>query len=58
MRTPQLLGLLLGLLLTLVSALPAAGNKLLVVVEEESDRNKYSQFFEDLKCESARERLL
>ncbi|KAK3722954.1 oligosaccharyl transferase glycoprotein complex, beta subunit [Vermiconidia calcicola] len=47
MRLP-LLGLLLGLL-SFVSALSATGNKLLVVIEEESEKSKYSQFWNDLE---------
>lgn len=47
MRLP-LIGLLLGLL-SLVSALSATGSKLLVILEDESDKSKYSQFIEDLQ---------
>ena len=46
MRLP-LVGLLLGLL-SLVSALSATGSKLLVILEEESEKSKYSQFWTDL----------
>ena len=42
------LGLLIGLL-SLVSALSATGNKLLVILEEESEKGKYSQFWTDLQ---------
>nr|POF07145.1 dolichyl-diphosphooligosaccharide--protein glycosyltransferase subunit wbp1 [Quercus suber] len=44
----SLLGLLVGLL-SVVSALSAAGNKLLVVIEEEAEKAKYSQFWSDLQ---------
>ncbi|KAF2768336.1 oligosaccharyl transferase subunit beta [Teratosphaeria nubilosa] len=44
----RILGLLLGLL-SFVSALSAQGNKLLVVVEDEADKSKYSQFWLDLE---------
>jgi oligosaccharyltransferase complex subunit beta len=47
MRIP-FIGLILGLL-SIVSALSAAGSKLLVVLEEEGERSKYSQFFNDLE---------
>ncbi|KAK4502638.1 hypothetical protein PRZ48_006064 [Zasmidium cellare] len=47
MRLP-LLGLLLGLL-SFVSALSASGSKLLVVIEDEADKGKYSQFWTDLE---------
>jgi oligosaccharyltransferase complex subunit beta len=47
MRIP-LIGLILGFL-SLASALSAAGSKLLVVLEEEGERSKYSQFFNDLE---------
>lgn len=43
-------GLLLSLV-SIVSALSATGNKLLVILEEESERNKYSQFWADLESE-------
>jgi len=43
-------GLLLGLL-SLVSALSAVGNKLLVVIEDEADKSSYSQFWTDLEGE-------
>lgn len=46
----SLLGLLVGLL-GVVSALSAAGNKLLVVIEEEAEKAKYSQFWSDLQGE-------
>ena len=48
----RLLGLLAGLL-SLVSALSAQGNKLLVVLEEEADKSKYSQFWSDLEGETS-----
>lgn len=44
------LGLFLGLL-SFVSALSAAGSKLLVVVDDETDKAKYSTFWSDLQCE-------
>ena len=47
MRLP-LIGLLLGLLSN-VSALSATGSKLLVVLEEEGEKSKYSHFFQDLQ---------
>ena len=43
--------LLLGLI-SLVQALSSTGNRLLVVLEEASDKTKYSSFFGDLECES------
>ncbi|KAK4561238.1 oligosaccharyl transferase glycoprotein complex, beta subunit [Recurvomyces mirabilis] len=43
----RILGLLVGLL-GLVSALSAQGNKLLVVLEEEADKTRYSQFWASL----------
>jgi oligosaccharyltransferase complex subunit beta len=43
--------LLLGLV-GLVQALSSTGNRLLVVLEEASDKSKYSSFFGDLECES------
>lgn len=49
MRLP-LLGLLLGFL-SYVSALSAVGSKLLVVIEDEADKTKYSQFWNDLESE-------
>lgn len=42
--------LLLGLI-SLVQALSSTGNRLLVVLEEASDKSKYSSFFGDLECE-------
>ena len=42
--------LLLGLV-SLVQALSSTGNRLLVVLEEASDKSKYSSFFGDLECE-------
>lgn len=36
-------------LLGLVRALSSAGNRLLVVIEEAGDRDKYSQFWGDLE---------
>jgi oligosaccharyltransferase complex subunit beta len=47
MRIP-LIGLILAFL-SIASALSAAGSKLLVVLEEEGERSKYSQFFSDLE---------
>lgn len=47
MRLP-LIGLLLAFL-SFVSALSATGSKLLVILEEESEKTKYSQFFQDLQ---------
>jgi hypothetical protein len=44
-----ILGLLLGLL-SFVSALSAAGSNLLVVVDDEADKGKYSTFWSDLTC--------
>ena len=44
----RLWGLLLALL-SVVSALSASGNKLLVVIEEEAEKSKYSQFWKDLE---------
>lgn len=44
-----LLGLLLGLL-SFVSALSAVGGKLLVIIEDESEKSKYSTFWTDLEC--------
>ena len=44
----RILGLFIGLL-SIVSALSATGNKLLVILEEESERNKYSQLWGDLE---------
>lgn len=46
----RILGLLVGLL-SLVSALSATGSKLLVVLEEEAEKSKYSQFWADLQSE-------
>lgn len=43
-------GLFLGLL-SFVSALSATGSKLLVVLEEDSEKSKYSQFWTDLEGE-------
>lgn len=43
----RILGLLVGLL-SIVSALSASGNKLLVILEEESEKSKYSIFWNDL----------
>jgi oligosaccharyltransferase complex subunit beta len=42
--------LLLGLV-SLVQALSSTGNRLLVVLEEASDKPKYSSFFGDLECQ-------
>lgn len=46
----RIIGLLLGLL-SIVSALSATGSKLLVILEEESEKNKYSEFWADLESE-------
>ena len=46
----RIIGLLVGLL-SLVSALSAQGNKLLVILEEEAEKSKYSQFWGDLQGE-------
>jgi hypothetical protein len=43
------LALFLGLL-GFVSALSAAGSNLLVVVDDEADKGKYSTFWSDLTC--------
>ena len=43
----RLLGLLLALL-NFVAALSATGSKLLVILEEESEKTKYSVFWKDL----------
>lgn len=43
------LGLFLALL-SFVSALSAVGSKLLVVVDDEADKGKYSTFWSDLQC--------
>jgi oligosaccharyltransferase complex subunit beta len=47
----RILGLLLGLS-SLVAALSAQGNKLLVVIDDEADKSKYSHFFSDLTGET------
>ncbi|KAK3075498.1 oligosaccharyl transferase glycoprotein complex, beta subunit [Teratosphaeriaceae sp. CCFEE 6253] len=44
----RLLGLLVGLL-GFVSALSAQGNELLVVIEDEEEKGKYTQFWSDLQ---------
>ena len=44
----RILGLLLGLL-SFVSAFSATGNSLLVILEEESEKNKHSQLWADLE---------
>lgn len=46
----RILGLLLGLL-GFVAALSAQGPKLLVVLEEQGERSKYSHFWSDLEGE-------
>lgn len=46
----RILGLLLGLL-SIVSALSAVGNKLLVVIDDESEKGKYGLFWADLEGE-------
>jgi oligosaccharyltransferase complex subunit beta len=35
---------------TIISALSSSGNRLLVVLEEASEKDKYSQFWGDLEC--------
>lgn len=50
MRLPSLLGLLLGLV-GIAAALSASGNRLLVILEEEGERSKYSQFWLDLESQ-------
>jgi len=35
----------------LVQALSSSGNRLLVVIDEVGDKNKYSKFWGDLECE-------
>ncbi len=48
----RILGLFWGLgLLSIASALSASGNKLLVVLEEDGDKSKYSHFWSDLQGE-------
>jgi len=41
---------LLLALVGIVSALSSSGSRLLVVLEETADQDKYSQFWGDLKC--------
>ena len=48
----QILGLLVGLI-SVASAISAAGNKLLVVIGDEAEKSRYSQFWADLECMSA-----
>jgi hypothetical protein len=48
-----LLSLLLLGMLGVVSALSASGNRLLVVLEELAEKEKYGKFFGDLKGELA-----
>lgn len=43
-----LLGLLLGLI-SIVSALSATGNRLLVIAEDEAEKGKYSRFLNDVQ---------
>ena len=45
-----LVSLLLGIF-SVVSALSAAGSKLLVVIDADTDKVKYSQFWADLESE-------
>lgn len=47
MRLP-LLGLVLGLI-SCIAALSTQGNKLLVVIEDDGDKSKYSHFWSDLE---------
>ena len=44
-----LLSFLLLTLLSLVQALSSSGNRLLVVIEEASEKSKYSKFWNDLE---------
>jgi oligosaccharyltransferase complex subunit beta len=44
----SLAGLVLGLA-TVVSALSATGNRLLVIAEDATDKSKYSQFLADVE---------
>lgn len=53
MRLP-LLGLLLGLI-SCVAALSTQGNKLLVVIEDDGDKSKYSHFWSDLEGKKTRD---
>jgi len=46
----RVLGLLIGLL-SVVSALSATGNRLLVILEDERERGLYSQLWADLESE-------
>lgn len=45
-----LLSLLLCALLGAVQALSTTGSRLLVILEEQSEREKYNVFLEDLNC--------
>jgi len=45
---------LLLALVGIVSALSSSGSRLLVVLEETTDKDKYSQFWGDLKCKFQR----
>ena len=47
----RLLAPLVLALLSVVSALSSSGNRLLVVLEEEQDQDKYSRFLKDVKGE-------
>jgi len=42
-------------LVGIVQALSSTGDRLLVIVDEVGDKGKYSGFWKDLECESARE---
>lgn len=47
-----LLSLLFFALLGAVQALSSTGSRLLVVIEELAEKEKYSKFWTDLECES------
>lgn len=49
MEMRLLLSLLLAGLVSTVAALSAQGSKLLVVLEDESEKSRYSQFWTDLE---------
>jgi len=50
-KMKSFLSLLLLGLISLVQALSSTGSRLLVILEEASDKTKYSSFFGDLECE-------